>query len=174
MQDALDFIKSRRSIREYTAEPVRPEQVQAMLEAAMAAPSGMDTRPWEFVVVTDAEKRRQLAQTHRYSGMAASAPVVFVVCGREGASRYWVEDCSAATENLLLEAVSLGLGGVWVAVYPTPERETHVRQVLGLPADVRPLCMVPVGHPAELRPPRTKFDAARVHYDRFGQRAPGR
>ncbi len=172
MRDALEFIKSRRSVREYTEASVAPEHVQALLEAAMAAPSGNNRRPWEFVVVADPETRRLLAQTHQFSGMAAYSPVVFVVCGLESASRHWVSDCSAATENLLLEAVALGLGAVWVAVYPDAQREQYVRQVLGLPSDLRPLCLVPVGHPAELKPARTQFEANRVHYERYGQRHP--
>jgi len=169
---ALELIKSRRSIREYTEAPVAPEHVRALLEAAMAAPSGRNLKPWEFVVVADAETRRRLAKTHQFSGMAAKAPVVFVVCGRESASRHWVSDCSAATENLLIEAVSLGLGGVWVGLHPSTEREEYVRQVLGLPSDLRTLCMVPVGHPAEPKPARTQFDADRVHYDRYGRHEP--
>ncbi len=172
MNDALELMKRRRSIRQYTAEPLSPEHVRALLEAAMAAPSGNNAQPWEFVVVADPEVRRALARTHRWSGMAGQAPVVFVVCGREPASIYWNQDCSAATENLLLEATALGLGAVWVAVYPTPEFEAHVRRTLDLPADVRPLCLVAIGHPAEERPARTQYQAARVHYDRYGQRRP--
>ncbi len=174
MRDALDLIKARRSIRQYTTAPVSPEQIQALLEAAMAAPSGRNLRAWEFVVVTDRATRERLARTHEFSGMAASAPVVFVVCGRERESRHWISDCSAATENLLLEATSLGLGGVWVGLYPVPEREQYVREVLGLPAELRPLCMVPIGQPAESKPPRTQFEPDRVHFERYGRGEPAR
>ncbi len=110
---------------------------------------------------------RRLADTHPYSKMAAEAAVVFVVCGREADSRHWVEDTSAATQNLLLAAAGLGLGAVWVACYPNVEREQYVRDCLGLPQDWRVLCLVPAGHPAESKPPRTQFDPARVHYDRY-------
>jgi nitroreductase len=163
----LDLIKKRRSVRKYTAEPLAEADVQAMLEAAMAAPSGSNIKPWEFVVVQDRELCRKLADTHPYSKMAADAAAVFVICGRESESRHWVEDTSAATENLLLAAAGLGLGAVWVACYPGAEREEHVRQVLGLPAGLRVLCLVPVGHPAEEKAPRTQFDPSRVHYDRY-------
>ena len=165
--DALPFIESRRSVRRFTAEPVADADVQRLLEAAMAAPSAMDRRPWEFVVVRDPALRAELGRTHQYSGMAERAPVVFVVCGREADSTHWMVDCSAATENLLLEAVSLGLGAVWVAVFPSVENETKVRALLGMPDDLRVLCLVPLGHPAESPAPRSKFDAARVHFDRF-------
>ena len=95
-------LKSRRSIRKYTSEPVTDEQITTLLEAAMAAPSAVNRKPWEFMVVRDANLRKQLSKVHPWAGMAAAAPVVFVVCGRPNDSDHWVEDCSAATENLLL------------------------------------------------------------------------
>ena len=163
----LDLIKKRRSIRKYTSAPIADADIQALLEAAMAAPSASNRQPWEFVVVRDRELCRQLAETHTYSKMAAEAAVVFAVCGRESESHHWVEDTSAATQKLLLAAAGLGLGAVWIACYPSAEREGHVRQVLGLPDSLRVLCLVPAGHPAEEKPPRTQFDASRVHYDRY-------
>ena len=163
----IDWIKARRSIRQYTSEPVTDEQIQTLLEAAMAAPSGSNLKPWEFVVVRDAGLRKELSQVHPYAGMAADAAVVFVICGRPNDSRHWVEDCSAATENLLLAVTALGLGAVWVAIYPRAQREDKVRRILRLPEGWRTLCLVPVGHPAEIKPPRTQYDPARVHYDSF-------
>jgi nitroreductase len=134
----------------------------------------MDMRPWEFVVVRDAATRRLLGQVHEHATMAAQSPVVVVVCGRPGVSSFWVEDCSAATENLLLEATSLGLGTVWVAAHPFPEMVARVRDALGLPDEVQPLCIVPVGYGAESQPPRTRYDAARIHYEWFGRVDPAR
>jgi len=163
----LELIRSRRSVRKYTSEPIRDADIQAMLEAAMAAPSASNIKPWEFVVVRDRDLCRQLADTHPYSKMAADAAAVFVVCGRESESRHWVEDTSAATQNLLLAAAGLGLGAVWVACYPNADREGYVRQLLGLPDTLRVLCLVPAGHPAEVKSPRTQFDASRVHYDSY-------
>ena len=161
----LDLIKSRRSIRKYTPEPVSDEQIEMLLEAAMAAPSASNRKPWEFVVVRDAGLRKQLSEVHPWAGMAADAPVVFVVCGRPNGSDHWVEDCSAATENLLLAVTALGLGAVWVATYPRAEREGKVQRTLNLPKEWRTLCLVPVGHPAEAKASRTQYDSARVHYD---------
>lgn len=163
----IDWIKARRSIREYTSEPVTDEQIQTLLEAAMAAPSASNLKPWEFVVVRDAGLRRELSQVHPYAGMAADAAVVFVICGRPNDSRHWVEDCSAATENLLLAVTALALGAVWVAIYPGAQREDKVRRILRLPEGWRTLCLVPVGHPAETKSPRTQYDPARVHHDSF-------
>jgi nitroreductase len=164
----LDAIRKRRSIREYTPLPLTEEQVRLLLEAAMLAPSANDSRPWEFVVVRDEALRMQLARTHSWSGMAAQAPAVFVMLGDERRSpRHWVEDTSAATENLLVQAAAMGLGAVWVAVYPEQSREEYVRQALGIPAHLRVLCLVPVGHPASPKPPRDRFEEKRVHYDRY-------
>ena len=163
----LELIKKRRSIRRYTGEPVSEADVEAMLEAAMAAPSADNIQPWEFVVVREEGLRRRLAETHPWSRMGADAPVVFVVCGHERHSSHWVEDTSAATQNLLLAAAGLDLGAVWVGVYPGSRYETHVRSVLGIPRELRVLCLVPVGHPAESKPPHTKYDERKVHYDGY-------
>jgi nitroreductase len=164
----LDLIKKRRSIRKYTPDPVSDDAVRKLLEAAMAAPSADNLQPWEFVVVQDADLRQQLARTHPWSDMCADAPVVFVVCAEERRASHWVEDASAATENLLLAAAGLDLGAVWVGVYPNAQNEEHVRQALDIPGKLRILCLVPVGHPAESKAPRTKYDEAKVHYDGYG------
>ncbi len=163
----LETILKRRSIRLYTSEDVTPEQVATLLEAAQAAPSANDSRPWAFVVVRDAARREALGQTHPWSGMCAAAPVVVAVLGDPLASRHWIEDCSAATENLLLAVAALDLGAVWVAVYPEAAREAHVRRVLGVPDNLRVLCLVPVGHPAETKAPRQRTEADKVHLETF-------
>ena len=161
----LELIKKRRSIRKYTDEPVTDEQIRKLLEAAMAAPSANNRQPWEFVVVRDADLKHKLAETHPWAGMCADAAVVFVVAAEE--TRHWVEDCSAATENLLLEVTALELGAVWMAVTPDEKRETYVRGVLDMPDDLRVLCLVAVGHPAESKPAGTKYKESKVHYDGF-------
>jgi len=165
MNEKLDFIFKRRSIRAYKREPISDEAVQALLEAAMAAPSANDIRPWAFVVVRDEAKRKELAAIQPWSGMCAKAAVVFVVIGYPTASDHWVEDCSAATENLLLAATALDLGAVWVAVYPRLDRERRVRTILDIPEHLRVLCLVPVGIPDEQKPPRTRFEADKVHHE---------
>jgi nitroreductase len=163
----LDLIKRRRSIRQYTNQDVTEEEVRQLLEAAMAAPSGSARDPWHFIVVRDTATRQKLSQTHTFSDMCARAPVVIVVCGDEKVSDHWISDGAAATENLLLAVTALGLGAVWVGIYPRAEREAHVRQVLDIPPNVRILCLIPIGHPAEEKPPRTRYNPAKVHYDRF-------
>jgi nitroreductase len=167
----LDAIKKRRSIRKYTDQPISDADVKSLLEAAMAAPSADDVRPWELIVVRDG-RLRQLAKTHPWSNMCADAPVVFVVCGDEPRSAQWVADTSALTENLLLAVAGLDLGAVWVGVYPQQRQEGHVRSVLGIPDRLRVLCLIPVGHPAETKPPHTKYDERKIHYDGY-QATPG-
>jgi nitroreductase/predicted RNA-binding protein len=161
-------IFKRRSIRAYTSAPVTEEQVQVLLESAMAAPSANDVRPWAFIVVRDAERRKALAGIHQWSAMCAQAPLVIVVLGNPQASHHWVEDCSAATENLLLAASERDLGSVWVAVYPNLEREGRLREILKVPENLRPLCLLPVGHPAEEKPARTRYEQQKVHLETFG------
>ncbi|HHY47334.1 MAG TPA: nitroreductase family protein [Firmicutes bacterium] len=162
----LDLIKSRRSIRSYTSEDVSQDAVRMMLEAAMAAPSANDARPWEFVVVRDAGLRKRLARVHPWADMAASAPVVIVVLGDES-SNHWVEDTSAATENILLQAAACGLGAVWVGIYPTTRYEDAVREILGIPRNRRVLCIIPVGWPAEKKGPRSRYEQGKVHNERY-------
>ncbi len=165
MNEKLEFLFKRRSIRAYKQEQVSAEVVQALLEAAMAAPSANDLRPWEFVVVRDEIKRKELAAIQPWSGMCANASVVFVVIGNPATSDHWVEDCSAATENLLLAIAALDLGAVWVAVYPRLEREKRVRAILNIPEHLRVLCLVPVGYPNEQKAPRTRYEERKVHHE---------
>lgn len=163
----LDLIKKRRSIRKYTQDPVSDSDVSTLLEAAMAAPSADNLQPWEFFVVRDEQLRQRLSQTHPWSKMCAAAPVVFVVCVHSRRSNHWIEDASAATQNLLLAATALDLGAVWVGIYPNATYESHVRDLLDIPSSLRVLCLVPVGHPAESKPPHTKYDEDKVHYGKY-------
>jgi nitroreductase len=160
----VDTILARRSIRAYTDAPVSPDAVRTLLEAAMAAPSASNNQPWHFVVVTERRTLDALADAHPYGKMLARAPLCIAVCGDASrAARFWVQDCSAATENLLLAATALGLGAVWLGVYPLDERVGVVRRLLALPRTVIPLNLLALGHPAETKPPRTQYDASRVH-----------
>lgn len=168
MSDLLDLIYTRRSVREYTDEPVTDEQVEAMLKAAMAAPSAQDLRPWHFVVVRKRKLLDRLSEVHKYAHMLQKAPLGIVVCGDEEVSeQHWVEDTCAATQNLLLAATAVGLGGVWISVYPSKKRQKYVRDLLEIPEHVGVLCLVAVGHPAEEKKPRTPYDPKRVHQEKW-------
>lgn len=168
MNELLDLMYTRRSIREYTDEQVTDEQVEAMLKAAMAAPSAQDLRPWHFVVVRKRKLLDKLAEVHKYAHMLGKAPLGIVVCGDEEVSeRHWVEDTCAATQNLLLAATAVGLGGVWISVYPSKKRQKYVRDLLDIPDHIGVLCLVAIGHPAEEKEPRTYYDPKRVHQEKW-------
>jgi nitroreductase len=167
MDKRLEIIFARRSIRQYTGEPVRAEDVQSLLEAGMAAPSGSNRRPWHFVVVTDKGVLRTLADRHPFGKMLAGAEVAIAVCGDPAISDWWVQDCTAATENILIAAVGLGLGAVWLGCHTRPEREQAVREVLGIPPGIGVLSLLSIGHPGEQKEARTQFDPRRVHQDRW-------
>jgi nitroreductase len=167
-KEFVQTIFARRSIRRYTDEPVAEETVKTLLEAAMAAPSSSNRKPWHFVVSTDRKTLDLLADAHPYGKMLFQAPLCIAVCGdpviSEGA---WVQDCSAATENLLLGVAALGLGAVWLGVYPKEERIAAARRILGIPETIFPLNLVSIGHGAEEKAPRTQYDEARVHREQW-------
>lgn len=166
----LEWIHARRSIRKYTAEPVSEADVTEVLEAAMAAPSAGNQQPWHFVVVRDRRLLDAIPEFHPHTRMVAEASVGILVCGDPSLEKhpgYWVQDCAAATENLLLAVVAKGLGAVWCGVYPRVDRVDGFRRLLGVPADVIPFAFVPIGHPAESKPPARRFAPERVHRDRW-------
>jgi len=169
-QAALDNILSRKSVRSYTEQDVTPEQVETILKAAMAAPSGMNLQPWRFVVVREQETKDKLSGG--FNKMISKAPVVIVVCGYtpgrfDGENRNWTADCAAATENLLLAVEALGLGAVWTACYPYEERLSTTIEALGLPEEVKPYCIVPIGHPAGDTQPKDKWKPENIHYEKW-------
>lgn len=157
---------ARRSIRRYTGEPVSAAQMRRLLEAAMAAPSASNRQPWHFVVVTERKTLDALAESHPYGKMLFEAPACIAVCA-EPENVHWVEDCSAATENILVAAVEMGLGSVWLAVHPRGDREHAVRDLLGVPPHFNLLCLIALGHPAEQKEPRTQYREERVHRERW-------
>jgi len=169
-QAALDNIYARKSVRSYTDEPVTQEQVETLLRAAMSAPSGMNAQPWRFVVVTEQDVKNKLAIG--FNKMIAKAPVVIVVCGKTtkklgGENGNWTADCAAAAENLLLAAEALGLGAVWTACYPYDDRMNPTIEALGLPDNVKPYCIIPVGHPAGNDKPKDKWNPDNIHYQKW-------
>jgi nitroreductase len=168
-----DTIYARRSIRKYEDKPVEEEKLELLLKAAMAAPSGMNIKPWEFVVVTDPEVIGKIRSALMFAKFYA--PAAIAVCGNLSvfknfkASRFWVQDCSAATQNILLAAVGLGLGTVWLGVHPVHVFEKRISGILALPKHVTPLNVIYIGYPAENKPARTQYDPARVHWQAYGE-----
>ena len=168
--DALDAILGRRSIRKYTAEPVSEVDIELLLRAAMAAPSAGNQQPWRFVVTTDREQLDRMAETTPYGKMLREAPLAITVCAEAVELKHpqmWEQDCSAATQNILVAVHALGLGAVWLGFWPKMERVDPLVGVLGLPADVHPLCVLAIGHPAEEKPPSERYNPANVRQDRW-------
>lgn len=171
--EAYAGILGRVSVRRYTAEPVSDAEMTAILHAAMSAPTGVNRQPWEFVVVDDADLLSELAAALPYAKMAAHAPAAIVVCGNrerflDGVdTSLWEQDLSAASENILLAAHAIGLGGVWTCVYPHEERIAPVRSILNLPAGLIPFNLIPLGHPDHAHAPLDKWSPAKIHRNRF-------
>ena len=160
----LEPIFKRRSIRKYTVEQVDEQDIEKILKAAMSAPSASNRKPWQFIVVTHRLKLDALAKAHPYGKMLYDAPLCIVVCGEpEISPTSWVQDCSLASENLLLAVAALGLGAVWLGVHPRQERVDFVRKALDIPDNIVPLNLIPIGHPAETKESRTQFDTSRIH-----------
>jgi len=168
--EAMDAILSRRSIRRYTAESVPEKVIQELLEAAMSAPSANNEQPWHFIIINDHRILDEIPKYHPYSYMLKEAPLAIAVCGDlklETMEGYWVQDCSAATENILIAAQAKGLGAVWLGIYPKEERATAIQKLLGLPEHIIPLCLVSVGYPAEKKTRTNRYDLSRIHHNRW-------
>ena len=162
-------ILRRVSVRRYADRPVDDEQVSALLHAAMSAPSGVNRQPWEFIVVDDPSLLTRMADALPYAKMAAEAPMAIVICGNrerflEGVDGVlWEQDLSAASENLLLAAHALGLGGVWTCLYPHEDRMASVKSILDLQDSFVPFNLIPVGYPLADHAPMDKWHPERVH-----------
>ncbi|WP_041078736.1 nitroreductase family protein [Thermotoga caldifontis] len=164
----MSIIYLRRSVRKYQNKDVGDEIVTELLRAAMHAPSAGNAQPWHFIVIRSEEGKQRIAEVHPYARMVLQAPVAILVCADPSLEIYkgfWVQDCSAATMNILLRAVELGLGAVWCGVYPNEERVEAFRKIFGLPGHVVPFSIVPVGYPAETPNPVDRFKPERIHYE---------
>lgn len=163
-------IMTRTSVRQYTDRPISADTLETLLKAGMAAPTAVNKQPWAFVVTTGRDALDSLATLQPRLKTAAAA---ITVCGDmtraiEGEGRdFWVQDCSAATENILLAAHALGLGAVWTGVYPIAERVGNVSRALALPDSVVPMCIIAVGYPVADQEPKDKWDPSKVHYQRW-------
>ena len=168
----FETIAARTSIRKFDpAKPVADADIEKILKAGMCAPSAMDRRPWDFIVVRDKAKLAALGSRIPYSRCENGAQAAIVVCGNLDnglpgrGKEYWIHDCSAATMNILLAAKGLGLGAVWTGVYPGEDRVAVVREVLSIPEGYAPLNVIPLGYPAENPTPKDKWNPAKVHHD---------
>lgn len=168
--DIQDAIFHRRSVRKYTGLPVSDEQITRFLEAAMMAPSAGNAQPWQFVVVRDNETLSEIKEINPYAGMAENAPVGVLVCGDLSLEKYpgfWVQDCAAAVQNLLLAVHGDGLGAVWTGIYPLEDRVEGFRKLFALPEHIVPLAFLPIGQPAQKPKSESRFKKERVHREHW-------
>ncbi len=170
MQTPIDNILTRTSVRQFTGEPLSQSQIDTLLQCAMAAPSAINKQPWAFIVITDSALLQRIGNEMPNSRCQNHPACAFVPCGDltktiPDLPEFWVNDVSAATENLLLAAHAMGLGAVWTGVHPSAERVAQVQGILGLPEHIIPLCIVPVGYPAETPAVKDKYNTANIHYN---------
>lgn len=170
----LSNIYARTSVRQFSPQQVSKDDLTTLVKAGMAAPSGMNLQPWQFIVVTGRAELDKLAEKLQYAQMLKQANAAIVVCGDQNITGgdnpkycFWMEDCSAATENILLAAQALGLGGVWTAAHPYKERMDWVTTCLGLPKNILPLCVIPIGYPSGDIQPKDKFDESKLHWGKW-------
>ena len=170
---AITNIMTRVSVREFTGEKISEAQIDTLLRAAMAAPSAINKQPWAFIVVTDDAKIAALGEALPYSRCSNKPAVAIIPCGDltkaipGEMANFWINDVSAATENLLLAAHAMGLGAVWTGLHPDMTRAKMVQEMLGLPEYIIPLCVVPVGVPAEQPEVKDKYKPENIHYNNW-------
>jgi len=164
--DAIEAIETRRSVRRYENKQIDDESVKRLLSAAMNAPSAANEQPWEFIVIKDREMLDAIPTFSPFARMVTHASLGILICGDTRnviAPGFWVQDCAAATQNLLIAAHALGLGAVWTGVYPMEGHVAGFTKLCQLPEGVVPLAFVVAGYPAETPPKQNRFDPDRIH-----------
>ena len=164
----LDYIFRRRSIREFTDQPVTDRQIRHILEAAMAAPSAHNYRPWHFIVIRKRKTLDRIAELHPHGKMLFQAPLAIVVCGNTNVSpKRWDQDCAAATENVLLALPELELGGVWIGYHPRGESEDFLKDLIPVPDSIKIFSLIAVGYPNEKKTSRSQYENVKIHYEKW-------
>ncbi|WP_018248867.1 nitroreductase family protein [Orenia marismortui] len=170
MSQILKVIKKRRSIRKYTDQEVSQKTINQLLEAAMAAPSAGNAQPWEFIIIDQQEIIEQIPKIHPYASMVKEAAKLLLVCANleeEIYQGFWVQDCSAATQNILLTAAAKDLGAVWLGIYPEEDRVRGLKRLLNLPEHILPFSLIPIGYPAEIKKASERFRTDKIHYNNW-------
>ena len=166
----MKTIYKRRSIRKYLDKPVDSKIINDLIKAGMNAPSAGNERPWEFIVVDDSTILKQIPHVHPYAAMTKEAPVAIIVCAdvnRFNHGEFWVQDCSAATQNILLEIAHRDLGGVWVGVYPKEDRVKGLKELLNIPGNIIPFSLIPFGYAAEEKAENDRFEKEKIHFNKW-------
>lgn len=172
--NTLDALYTRRSIRSYKLDKVSDEDIESILKAAMYAPSAGNQQPWYFIVLNARELLDQIPSVHPHSKMITQAPMAILVCADlslEKHKDFWVQDCAAATQNLLLAAHAKGLGAVWLGVYPREDRVKGLQQLLNIPKQVIPLSLIPIGYPAEEKSQPNRYNPERIFINQWDKRS---
>jgi nitroreductase len=168
--DTLEAIFTRRSVRNFKSDQISDEDLHDLLRAGMQAPSAKNEQPWHFIVINDGALLERITKFHPHAEMLLEAPLAILVCSDrklEQKRASWLQDCSAATENILLAAHAKGLGGVWLGIFPDSDRVAGMQSLLAMPSDVRPVALVAIGYPAVESEPEDRFNISRVHYNRW-------
>jgi ribonuclease P protein component len=168
--EAIKNIITRRSIRKYTEQSVEREKIEKLLKAAMSAPSAGNQQPWDFIVVTQKEIIKNVRQASPYAAPLEGAPLCIIVCADLQKERFpgnWVLDCSAATENILLAAHAIGLGAVWIGIYPEQDRMKYISRIFNLSGNIKPMAVISIGYPAEEKGPADRFIDTNVHWEKW-------
>lgn len=168
--DTLEAIYSRRSIRKYTGDRIEEKLIEILLKTAMYAPSAVNKQPWHFVVFRNKNTIKEIIEVHPNAKMLQQADAAILVCWDEHLQHdvgYGPIDCAAATQNILLAAHSLGLGAVWVGIYPRIHRIEALHKIFGLPGHIKPFSVVSLGYPAEVKPVPERFDQKKIHFEKW-------
>ena len=170
----MSIIFKRTSVRKYKTDSVSKENIELLLKAGMAAPSAMNTQPWEFVVIQDRVILDKITEIHPYSHMLKQAPLAIMICAdfEKGLpelkpKKFWIQDCSAVTQNIMLQATELNLGSVWLGVYPKEEICKPLSEIFKLPSNIIPFSIIAIGHPEGEVYPKDKFDPNKIHYEKW-------
>jgi len=164
--ETMDAILTRRSIRKYLSEPVNRDVIENVLKAGMSAPSAGDEQPWHFVIIDQHGLLEKISEIHPYAKMLKGTPAAVLVCGDQKVPKFkdfWIQDCSAASENMLLAAHDLGLGAVWIGIYPAERPIRELRSLLNIPEHIAPFSIIAMGYPVEEKSGRLRYDVSRIH-----------
>ncbi len=168
MENNLKIILNRRSIRRYESREVTNDLIKSLLQAAMSAPSACNQQPWNFVIIQNRNILNELSEIHSGFDNLKAAPLAILVCGEPEAAKveyYWEQDCSAATQNILIAATTLGLGAVWQGINPRGGEDSDIiRRILKIPNNIKPFSLISIGYPAETLEPSNRFNEKKIHY----------